>query len=73
MTGAPPQSPPEALASHVGRVAGLDRDLLARLLKLEEDHTLDPGDAVQLYPPYLDVMQGLLRVIDGWVAEGTMA
>ena len=73
VTGAPPQSPPDALASHVGRVAGLDRDLLARLLRLEEDHTLDPGDAVQLYPPYLDVMQGLLRVIDGWVAEGTTA
>src|SRR6187402_1249023 len=29
VTGAPPQSPPDALASHVGRVAGLDRDLLA--------------------------------------------
>ena len=73
VTGAPPQSPPDALASHVGRVAGLDRDLLARLMRLEEDHTLDPGDAVQLYPPYLDVMQGLLRVIDGWAAEGTTA
>ena len=41
--------------------------------RLEEDRALDPGDAVQLYPPYLDVMQGLLRVIDGWVAEGTTA
>lgn len=73
VTGAPTQSPPDAIAAHVGRVAGLDRDLLARLLRLEEDHALDPGDAVQLYPPYLDVLQGLLRVIDGWVAAGTTA
>ena len=73
VTSAPPQSPPDALAAHVARVAGLDRELLARLLRLEEDHALDPGDAVHLYPPYLDVMQGLLRVIDGWSAEGTRA
>ena len=73
VTGAPTQSPPDALAAHVGRVAGLDGDLLARLLRLEEDHALDPGDAVQLYPPYLDVVQGLLRAIDGWVAAGTPA
>ena len=73
VTGANPQSPPDALAAHVGRVAGLDRDLLARLLRVEEDHVLEPGEAVQLYPPYLDVLQGLLRVIDAWVAAGAPA
>lgn len=73
VTGAPQQSPPDALAAHVGRLAGLDRELLARLLRLEEDHALEPAEAVQLYPPYLDVMQRLLRVIDGWVVEGTTA
>jgi hypothetical protein len=68
VTGASPQSPPDALATHVGHVATLDRDLLARLLRIEEDHALDPAEAVQLYPPYLDVLHGLLRVIDTWVA-----
>jgi hypothetical protein len=73
VTGAPPQSPPDALAAHVGRVAGLDEALVARLLALEEDHVLDPGDAVQVYPPYLDLVQDLVRVIDAWSAEGTRA
>lgn len=73
VTGAPQQAPPEALATHVGRAAGLDRDLLARLLRLEEDHELDPSEAVQLYPAYLDIVQGLMRVIDAWNAEGTPA
>lgn len=73
VTGANPQSPPDALAAHVSRVAGLDRDLLARLLRIEEDHTLDPAEAVHLYPPYLDVLHGLLRVIDEWVAPEASA
>ena len=73
VTGANPQSPPDALAAHVGRVAGVDQDLLSRLLRIEEDHALDPDEAVQLYPPYLEVLQGLLRVIDAWVAPGTPA
>jgi hypothetical protein len=71
VTGAPRQSPPEVLATHVGRVAGLDRDLLARLLALEEDHQLDPSEAVPLYPAYLDLVQGLVHAIDGWHREGT--
>ena len=73
VTGANPQSPPDVLAAHVSRVAGLDATLLARLLRIEEDHSLDPGDAVQMYPPYLDVMHGLLRVIDAWVGPGAPA
>jgi hypothetical protein len=73
VTGAPSQSPPEVLAAHVGRVAGLDQELLGRLLLLEEDHALDPSEAVQLYPPYLDAVQGLIRVIDAWRTEGTRA
>ena len=73
VTGAPPQAPPEALAAHVGRAAGLDRDLLARLLRLEEDHELDPSEAVQLYPAYLDLVQGLVRVIDTWHVDGIPA
>ena len=73
MTGAAPQSPPDAVAAHVGRVSGLDAALIARLLRLEEDHALDPGDAVQLYPPYLDLVQSLVQVIDAWHVEGDRA
>lgn len=70
VTGAPRQSPPDALAAHVSQVAHLDKDLLARLLRLEEDHALDPAEGVQLYPPYLDTVEGLIAAIDGWATEG---
>jgi hypothetical protein len=73
VTGAPRQTPPDALASHVGRAAGLDAELLARLLRIEEDRALDPSAAVQLYPPYLDVVHGLVQAIDAWVTQGTPA
>lgn len=70
VTGAPAQSPPDAQATHVGRVAGLDRDLVARLLRLEEDHQLDAAEAASLFPAYLDLVHALVRVIDAFVAEG---
>lgn len=73
VTGAPRQSPPDALAAHVSRVAHLDEALIGRLLRLEEDHALDPSEAVQLYPPYLDVVEDLIAAIDGWSAEGSRA
>ena len=73
VTGAPPSSPPEALAVHVGRVAGVDGPLVARLLALEEDQVLEPSDATPLYPPYLDLVQALVRVVDAWGVEVTPA
>ena len=73
VTGAPSQSPPNAVAAHVARVAGLDGALVARLLALEEDHALDASDAVHLYPPYLDVVQGLVSAIDAWATVGPRA
>lgn len=73
VSGAPQQLPPDALAAHVARVAGLDSDLLGRLLRIEEDRALDPGEAVQLYPPYLDAVHGLVQVIDAWKIEGKPA
>ena len=73
VTGAPRQMPPAALAAHVGRVTGLDAELLDRLLRIEEDRALDPSEAVQLYPPYLDAVHGLVQAIDTWKTEGTPA
>ncbi len=73
LTGAHPETPPDALAAHVGRIAGLDADLLSRLLRVEEDRTLDPSEAVQLYPPYLDAVHGLVHAIDTWATDGTSA
>ncbi|BCS34344.1 hypothetical protein TBR22_A35740 [Luteitalea sp. TBR-22] len=73
VTGAPRQLPPDALAAHLGRAAGLDTTLVARLLRLEEDHALDPSEAVQLYPPYLDVVEHLIAAIDAWSTEGSRA
>jgi hypothetical protein len=73
VTGAPQQMPPDALAAHVGRATGLDSELLGRLLRIEEDRTLDPSEAVQLYPPYLDVVHGLVQAIDTWNTEGMPA
>lgn len=73
LTGAPAQSPPDAQAAHVARVAGLDRDLIARLLRLEEDHQLDAGEATSLFPAYLDLVHALVQAIDAFAAEGTRA
>jgi len=73
VTGAPRQTPPDALAAHVGSAARVDAGLLARLLRIEEDRSLDPSEAVQLYPPYLDVVHGLVQAIDAWVTQGTSA
>jgi hypothetical protein len=73
VTGAPLQSPPAALAAHVGRVSGLDAELIGRLLALEEDQALDAAEAVHLYPPYLDLVQALVQVIDAWNVEGPRA
>lgn len=73
VTGAPASLGPDALAAHVGRATGLDATLLARLLRIEEEHTLDPAEAVQLYPPYLDAVQGLVLAIDAWTPRGTPA
>lgn len=73
VTGAPPQCPPDALAAHVARVAGVDETLVARMLALEEDQTLDPADATHLYPPYLDLVQQVVAVVDGWQAKETPA
>jgi len=70
LTGAPAQSPPDAQATHVARVAGLDRDLIARLLSLEEDHQLDATEAAALFPAYLDLVHALVSVIDAFAAEG---
>lgn len=72
LTGAPSQSPPDAQATHVARVSGLDRDLIARLLALEEDHQLDAAEAVALFPAYLDLVQSLVTVIDAF-ADGARA
>ena len=73
LTGAPLQSPPDAQAAHVARVAGLDRDLIARLLALEEDHQLDAGEAVSLFPAYLDLVHALVTIIDAFAASGARA
>lgn len=73
VTGAPRLMPPDALAAHVARVAHLDADLLGRLLRIEEDRVLDPSEAVQLYPPYLDAVHDLVHAIDTWNTEGTPA
>lgn len=73
VTHAPRQSAPDAVAAHVSQVADLDRELLGRLLRLEEDQALDASEAVQLYPAYLDAVEGLLRLIDTWSSERTTA
>lgn len=73
VTGAPRQLPPDGLAAYVGRATGFDRDLLDRLLQIEEDRSLDPSEAVQLYPPYLDLVHGLVQAVDAWRTEGTPA
>jgi hypothetical protein len=73
VSGAPAQTPPDAQATHVARATGLDRDLIARLLALEEDQRIDDAEAVSLYPAYLDLAQDLVRVIDGWRVEATHA
>jgi hypothetical protein len=68
VTGGPRDATPARLAGHLHRVADLPASTIERLLTIEEDGTLDAAAAVQLFPPYLDLMQALVAVVDGWRA-----
>lgn len=69
ITGGPRQATPEMVATHAERVAGLSSNLVLRLLAVEEDATLAPADATQLFPPYIDLMHALVAFVDTWRAE----
>lgn len=69
VTAGPRQATPDMVAAHVERVAGLSATLIQRLLSVEEDATLDPADAIQLFPPYVDLMHDLVAFVDTWRAE----
>lgn len=68
VTGGPRQATPDMVATHAARVAGLSSTLILRLLTVEEDATLDPSDAIQLFPPYIDLMHSLVAFVDTWHA-----
>ena len=73
VTGGPRQATPDMVATHAARVAGLSSSLILRLLAVEEDATLDPADATQLFPAYIDLMHALVAFVDTWRTEGVGA
>lgn len=66
VTGGPRDATPPMMAAHARKVAGLSASLIERLLAIEEETDLDPSDAVQLYPPYVDLLHALVAFIDTW-------
>lgn len=66
VTGGPRHGTPALVAEHAERLTGLSATLIQRLLAIEEDGALDPQDAVQLFPPYVDLMHALVTFVDGW-------
>lgn len=73
VTGGPREATPALTAAHAQRVAGLPASVVERLLSIEEDGTLAAADAVQLFPPYLDLMHALVRAVDDWRAAAATA
>ncbi len=69
VTGGPRDATPAMMAAHAERAAGLPATLIERLLSIEEDASIDPADAVQLYPPYLDLLHALVAFVDAWHPE----
>lgn len=69
VTNGPRPATPDMLAAHTERVAGLPASLVQRLLAIEEDDTLDPAEATQLYPPYIDLMHAIVAFVDTWRSE----
>ncbi len=66
VTGGPRQATPDMVAAHAERVADLSATLVQRLLAIEEDARLDPAEATQLFPPYIDLMHALVAFVDTW-------
>jgi hypothetical protein len=73
VTDGPRPATPDMLAAHAERVAGLPASLILRLLAIEEDDALDPAEATQLYPPYIDLMHRIVGVVDTWRSGGAAA
>lgn len=57
---------PEALARATEGIAGLPAGVVARIVALEGQPTLDPDTAMSLFPPYLDAVERLVHFLDGW-------
>lgn len=66
VTGGPRDATPAMMAAHAQQAAGLPATLIERLLSIEEDAALDAAEAVQLYPPYLDLLHALVAFVDAW-------
>lgn len=69
VTNGPRPATPDMLAAHAERIAALPASLVQRLLAIEEDDALDPAEATQLYPPYIDLMHAIVAFVDTWRAE----
>jgi hypothetical protein len=60
------EATPEGLARAAGGIAGLPIAPIRAVLALETNPTLDADSAASLYPPYLDAVEKLVALLDGW-------
>ena len=56
----------EALARHASAMIGVPDALLDQLLAIGRPEHVDRSDALRLYAAYLDAVERLARVVDGW-------
>lgn len=64
--GGEDSSGPQALAHRLEAMTGLSASVAERVLALQRDPQLPPDEAVHLFPPYLDLIQALIRFVDSW-------
>lgn len=56
----------EALARHASSMLGVPEELFDQLLAIRQPGNLDRSDALRVYTAYLDAMERLARLVDGW-------
>jgi hypothetical protein len=54
------------LARHLEDTAGLPAGAVTQVLNIATSRSLGPADAEALFPAYLDLVERLVRYIDGW-------
>ncbi len=56
----------EALVAHASPMIGVPEALLDQVLGIRRPDDLDRGDVLRLYAAYLDAVERLARIVDGW-------
>jgi hypothetical protein len=59
----------QGLARHAAGMLGVPEALLEQVLSVRQPNDLDKSDALRVYAAYLDAVERLARLVDGWKAR----